>query len=388
MTDTHPDTAYNALRQAEPSLPAAWYVDPVHHAREMRAIWARSWVYVCRAADLDRPLQFQTLEIGDQSIVVLRDTDGDLRAFHNVCRHRGSVLCTEARGRLGARLLVCPYHQWAYATTDGRLVSTSSFGEGDGFDKADFGLFAVAIAEWRGCVFVNLDAQARFDAAQAFQRAPDNLRNFPLEEMVTGHVWSKQMACNWKVFWENFNECLHCPNIHPELVDLVPLYQRRIVNPRDVPDWRDHADSDDPKYRGGMREGAETWSMDGGAQGHVIGTLSDEDLARGHSYATALPAAFVAGYPDHIRIVRLLPLEPERTELRAEWLFPPETLADAGYDRANVVDFAVLVMEQDGAACELNQRGLHAAPLAAGVLMPEEYFVKRFQDWVRGMLEA
>ena len=86
---------------------------------------------------------------------------------------------------------------------------------------------------------------------------------------------------------------------------------------------------------------------------------------------------------DHVRIVRLLPLGPERIELQAEWLFTPETLDDPAYDRDKVVDFGKLVMRQDAEICELNQRGLHAAPLNAGVLMPEEYLLKRFQDWVR-----
>jgi Rieske 2Fe-2S family protein len=132
-----------------------------------------------------------------------------------------------------------------------------------------------------------------------------------------------------------------------------------------------------------MRDGGETWSMDGRAQGRVIGTLSDVDLARGHTYATIWPSVFVAGYPDHVRIVRLLPLGPERMELQAEWLFEPETLADPQYDLRNVVDFAVLVMEQDARACEMNQRGLRALPFKEGVLMPEEYYLKQFQDWVR-----
>lgn len=382
------DVECNALRQPEQTLPASSYFDPDFYARELREIWAKRWIFVCRSDDLSESLCYRTLIVGDQNIVVLRDTDGKLSAFHNVCRHRGSILCKERSGRLGSRLLVCPYHQWSYATTDGRLVRTTSFAEPDGFKKGDFGLFGVALTEWRGCVFVNLDPHATFGAAEAFQRPPDNLVNFPMEKMVSGHVWTKQMSCNWKVFWENFNECLHCPNIHPELSELVPMFQRRIINPRDVPDWQQHADSDDPKFRGGMRDGAETWSTDAGAQGRVISELTAEDHARGHTYATAWPSVFVAGYPDHVRIVRLLPLGPERMEIQAEWLFPQETLDDQDYDISKVVDFGILVMEQDAQACELNQQGFHALPFQEGVLMPEEYLLKRFHDWVRVHVDA
>ena len=377
---------HNALTHAVPTLPFAWYHDPAQHQRELEAIWYQGWIYACRADTL-RPLDYRTLKIGTQNIVVLRETGGALQAFHNACRHRGSVLCPEAHGTLGSRLLVCPYHQWSYACDDGRLVKTTSFADPEGFDKADHGLFRVALAEWRGCVFVHLNPEARFDPATAFQRPPDNLQNFPLEDMVIGHTWQSEIACNWKIFWENFNECLHCPNVHPELVDLVPLFQRRIIHPRDVPDWAEHEGSGDPAFRGGMKPGAETWSSNHSAQGHVIPTLTDEDLARGHTYASIWPSVFIAGYPDHVRIVRLMPLGPERMDLTAEWLFRPETLADPAYDIAKVVDFAVLVMEQDARACALNQQGLHAAPLKQGVLMPEEYILKRFHDWVRASLD-
>jgi len=377
-------SGHNALQRAEPTLPADWYFDPEIHRREIETVWRRNWLYVCRSSELADPLSYRTFELGDQNIVLLRAGDGDLRAYHNACRHRGSILCPEKSGRLKSKLITCPYHQWSYACDDGRLASTTSFAEPDGFDKADYPLFPVSVAEWRGCVLVNLDAKAVWDPETAFQRPPDNFVNFPLEDMIVGHTWQKVMACNWKTFWENFNECLHCPAVHPELSELVPLFSRRIINTKDVPDWPEHADKSDPKYRGGLRAGAETWSSDGDAQGRTIASLTAEDLARGHTYASAWPGFFLGGYPDHVRIVRLNPLGPEKTELIAEWLFPPETLADTAYDMSKVVDFGVLVMEQDAGACELNQRGLHAAPFDQGVLMPEEYLLKRFQDWLRG----
>ena len=137
MTDAPPTPApHNALQQAEQTLPFAWYHDAAQHAREMQAIWHKGWHYVCRGDALD-PLNYRTLRIGTQNIVVLRSNDGNLRAYHNACRHRGSILCTQDHGQLRSGLLVCPYHQWSYASTDGRLVATTSFAEPDGFSKAD-----------------------------------------------------------------------------------------------------------------------------------------------------------------------------------------------------------------------------------------------------------
>ena len=378
-----PDVPYNALKKAEPGLPASWYYDPAQHALEMKSLWRSNWLYVCRSDDVHAPLSYRTFAVGDQNLVVVRAEDGALNAFHNACRHRGSLLCTEPCGRLSSKLLVCPYHQWAYSAEDGRLVRTTSFAEPEGFDRSDYPLFQVACAEWRGSVFIHLDPAAEFNADEVFNRSAETFQNFPLETMVTGHTWTTVIGCNWKTFWENFNECLHCPNVHPELVELVPLFTRRIINPKDVPDWPETQDNPDPKYRGGMRPGGETWSSDGGAQGHVIASLTPEDLARGHTYCSIWPNVFIGGYPDHVRIVRMRSLGPEETELKAEWLFEPETLKGGDYDMANVVEFGKLVMEQDAKACELNQQGLHAAPLEQGVLMPEEYILHRFHQWVR-----
>jgi Rieske 2Fe-2S family protein len=115
--------------------------------------------------------------------------------------------------------------------------------------------------------------------------------------------------------------------------------------------------------------------------------LSDEERRAGRTYATSLPSVFVAAHVDYVRVVRLHPLGPEQTELVAEWLFPPETLADAAFDPANIVEFATLVMEQDAEVCALNQCGLRSLRHDKGVLMPEEYIVKRFHDWVRTELQ-
>ncbi|MBT3369957.1 MAG: aromatic ring-hydroxylating dioxygenase subunit alpha [Rhodospirillaceae bacterium] len=377
---------YNGLRQAEPSLPAAWYYDAGQFKTEMSTVWAKSWLYLCRSAALSGAGAYKTLSVGEQNILVLRTREGRLAGYFNVCRHRGSILLTEAEGTLPAGRVICPYHQWCYGGEDGGLIGTTSFAEPAGFQKAGHGLFRISVVEWRGFVFVNLDPDAVWDDEVAFQRGAAKLTDYPLERLVLGHRWVRQVACNWKSFWENFNECLHCPSVHPSLSKLVPLYRRRQINERDRPDWREHAQDPDPKYRGGLRPGAETWSMDGSAQGRLIPELSEADVARGQIYAVALPSAYIGCYGDHARIVRLLPLGPEAIELTVEWLFPPETLADPGYDMAKVVDFAVAVLEEDGRACELSQRGLHAAPYQAGVLMPEEYHLKTFHDWLRAAL--
>ena len=376
---------FDGLKRVEASLPAAWYYDPAKHERELERIFYRDWLYVCHASSLAEARSFRRFDIGRQSILLVRGDDGVLRAFHNTCRHRGSALCTEAEGCLGGKLIVCPYHQWSYAL-DGRLLATSSHAEAADFDKADYPLFEVTLREWHGGLFVSLAADPpAFE--EGFVRGSDRIENWPMAELVVGHRWQKTMACNWKIFWENFNECLHCPNIHPELCRLVPIYGRRISYYRDEPNWVLYRDRDEPQYRGGLRAGAETWSLSGRAGGVRFDNLTAEEIARGQSYFVSLPSVFIAAHVDYMRSVRILPLGPESTALEVEWLFLPETLEAADFDLDDVTEFARLVMLQDAEASELNQRGLTALPFEQGVLMPEEHYLKAFQDWVRGRLE-
>jgi phenylpropionate dioxygenase-like ring-hydroxylating dioxygenase large terminal subunit len=338
---------------------------------------------VCRSSELIEPLSFRTFRLGSQEMLVLRDETGTLNAFHNTCRHRGSELCSQKQGRLKARLITCPYHSWSYSLR-GELVRVPSKVLPDGFDKDDYPLYRVALAEWRGFVFVNLDADPGTTPAATFDPASGDLSNWPLEALVSGHRFSKLMNCNWKIFWENFNECLHCPGVHKHLSQLVPIYGRGLMARHDDPEWQRHADNDAPEFSGGLKKGAETWSGDGRAHGPKFTGLSESERAAGQTYATHLPSMFVVGHVDYVRTVSLRPVGPQQTELTAEWLFAPEALASDAFDLDNIVSFGVQVLEEDAAVCEINQRGLHSARHEAGVLMPEEYDIHRFHRWVRG----
>lgn len=386
MAETVTVTAgYNGLTTLEPTLPSHFYFDPAHYAHELSAIWNREWLYVCRSSAVADPLSFRTFEIGDQKILLVRGDDAILRAFHNTCRHRGSILCREPHGKLRSKVISCPYHQWSY-TLKGELRRAPSIALPDGFDPADYPLYDVAVSEWRGFVFINLAGKDAGPFDRAFGREAAYLDHWPLEDLVVGHSATKLIQCNWKIFWENYNECLHCPGIHPDLSKLVPIYSRSLMAERDDPNWAAQADTDDPKLKGGLRFGAETWSMNGFAHANRFPDLTEEERRAGATFATALPTAFIVAHVDYVRIVRMRPMGPEQTELQAEWLFPPATLADPAFDLANIVDFAVQVMAEDGEACEINQAGLKSARHAHGVLMAEEYDVHQVHNWVRARL--
>ena len=374
----------NSLVFVEAGFTAYQYLDQNHFKLELEKIFYQNWIYACHTNQLTKKGQFFTFNIGDKNIILLRNSNNKFSAFLNVCRHRGSRLCNEERGVIKSKLLKCPYHQWAYDIDYGKLKGTTSFTEPRGFEKDNFSLIKVAVKEWRGCIFVNLSDQQSWDENTIFQRSAVGVKNYPLEKMILGKTWRKSIGCNWKLFWENFNECLHCPNIHPELTKLVPLYSRRIVNRADIPGWEANIDNNAPKFRGGLREGAETWSLDGKSHGHTIAGLTDEEINRGQLYVTSLPSMFAGFYSDHVRIVRVLPISFDETELVVEWLFEKKALDDANYDMNNVTEFACLVMQQDAKACEINQKGLFSAPPdLQTVLMPEEYLILGLHNWIR-----
>ena len=378
MSDVH-----NGLSTHTDGLAADRYFDARQYAREMQRIWHRNWVYVGRSSEVRERRAFRTFELGDQRVLLVRDQEDVLHGFHNTCRHRGAALCTEDAGMLRSGAIVCPYHAWAYSLR-GELLRTSSRRHAEGFDAADHPLYRIGVREWRGFIFVALNDAPAFE--RLFDLPLDRLDAWPLEELAVGHVLLKQIRCNWKIFWENYNECLHCPGVHPQLSNLVPLYGRGLLEERDDPEWQSHGADSDPRFKGGLRGGAATWSSDGRVTGVPFEGLSAADRRLGHVYMTALPSMFIVGHADYVRVVGLRPLGPELTELRVEYLFSPATLATPDFDMENIVSFTNRVMTEDARICELNQRGLRAAPHARGVLMPEEYLIRQFHQWLEAEL--
>lgn len=361
------------------TLPASWYVDADWHAHEIELIWKKQWRHVGRAAEF-RAGTMRRLNLSGENIVVARDRDGRLAAFHNVCRHRGSELCQSEEKPLAGKLIVCPYHQWSY-DLDGGLVRMPYVLETPDFDKKEHGLFPVHVREWNGFVFLCLA-----DDPPPFEDAPDlgaaALDNWPMADLVVGHRLVRDLDCNWKIFWENYNECLHCPGIHPELCDMVPVYRRAIMAENEAADWTPEM----PAPASNLKPGARTWSMNGKTCGPEFPGLTDAQRSAGYHFVTLYPTMFVVAHVDYVRAVTLTPLGPEKTRLEAIWLFPPATLAAPGFDLANVVDFASIVLQQDGDACEMNQRGLRSPKYRSGRLAPQEFDIFRFHQWVRARI--
>lgn len=363
-----------------PTLPTAWYVDPGHFQREMERIWRTQWITVGRTGEWAGAGEFRVIPLAGQQIVVTRNRSGELRAFHNTCRHRGSLLCVESAGRFRGGRIVCPYHAWAYSL-DGELLSTPRRPDTPDFAPSEHGLYPVALRTWGGFVFLNLATEAP-DFASCLGAEAEALANWPLADMVIAHSEEHDLACNWKVFWENYSECYHCPGVHQDLCRLVPLYREGVASPEDLP-------ADHPLRGSEVRlaDGRETWSQDGHTPLPDLPGLSRAECEAGMTFADFLPGMFVIAHRDHARSVRITPLGPERTRLTVDWLLMPETLA-AGVDLERLTGFARQVVLEDARVCEINQAGLRCMRHTEGVLMPLEREVKVFDDWVRERLNV
>lgn len=375
----HRHPASPVLDHCPETLPSHAYFDPDWYAREQKTVWARNWVCSGRLADLERG-SMRKVQIGAASVILCRDAEGAVSAFHNVCRHRGAELCSVAQQPMG-RLITCRYHAWSYAARDGRLTATGHAHPTGDFQKEDHGLFPVSVTVWNGFVFLNLDRNPRPLAPDLGLEALDN---WPMESLVTGHRMEAEIACNWKVFWENYNECLHCPGIHPTLCEMVPVYGSGVMAQNEAPGW-----TPQDAARPNLREGAETWTATGEPCGPVFPGLSAAERLSGYTFVTIVPTTYIVAHVDYVRAVRIEPTGPETMRLTAEWYFPPETLAQPGFDAKEVAAFAETVMREDAEVAELNQRGLRSPAFAQGRLMPEEYAIRDFRDWVlREMAEG
>ncbi|HEV8195987.1 MAG TPA: aromatic ring-hydroxylating dioxygenase subunit alpha, partial [Gemmatimonadales bacterium] len=208
-----------SFKQGAHTMPGEYYTSPDIFAEEMERIFARSWICVGRSGRLAQPGDFFVKVVAGESLIFLRDRSGGLRAFFNVCRHRGTRLCAEESGHL-SETIQCQYHAWTY-TTDGKLIGAPHMGEVAGFSKADYPLHQAALAEWEGFLFVNI-AREPVSFEESHAALIGRFARFGIPGLKVGHQVSYDVPANWKLIFQNYNECLHCPVIHPELSARMP----------------------------------------------------------------------------------------------------------------------------------------------------------------------
>ena len=375
---------FNNLESIERSLPSHAYLDGSVFDAELRRIWYKNWIFVCHVSELSSIGDFRLSRIGDQEIVIVR-TEVGMQAFYNTCRHRGAALCAEDTGHFKSGVIRCPYHQWAYSL-EGALVHAPRLHESLSFEPSAYSLYPVSTAVWEGCIFINLSPTPPESLESGMQPSEETLVNWGVASLKIAHHYETVLNCNWKIFWENFLECYHCPGIHRDLCHLVPIYERTFMEREDECGWEKRENLSDPKFGGGLSEGNYSWTTDGQLHAQTFPNLTPEEFATGYVYTQHLPSMFIVGHPDYVRMVWLRPLGPEQTSFSCSWLLSEASLEDDDLDLASIIDFGMKIIEEDARACELNQRGLRSLPHEGGLLVPQEYDVLNFHRWIQAQI--
>jgi Rieske 2Fe-2S family protein len=340
------------------SLPTRFYTDGSMFEREKRELFARNWTCVAREEDVEAPGAALVVELLGESILVVRQKDGALRAHYNVCRHRGARICADdskwgaaLRGGVMGEFIRCPYHQWAYGL-DGRLVNAPQLSGTPDFDASKFSLHPVGVAAWGGFIFLKLapgpDDIVSRTLGEEIGAAPRRLANYPLAHLKTARTIMYDVAANWKIIAENYNECYHCGGVHPELCTVVPVFRSGGGLGLDWENGIPH------------REGAWTYTMTGDTNRKPFEGLSDLEKVR-HKGELIYPNLMLSMSAEHGAAFLLHPLGADRTRVEVRFLFDPDEMARDDFDPSDAIDFWDITNRQDWAVCERVQQGMGSA---------------------------
>jgi Rieske 2Fe-2S family protein len=357
-----------ALKKLERGLPAAWYRDPAHYARELEAFWYRGWIAVCREEEVPHPGDWKVAKLGSQSVFVVKNPKGNIKAFHNTCRHRGSILCTKETGHFTRERIVCPYHSWTYDLA-GKLVATPRRMPTPDFDMKRFPLFEVGLQSWGGFLFVNLSGKKKFTPAKEF-------KNHHLENLRIGKRIVADVKANWKLLAENFSECFHCPPVHPELCRIVTAYQEAGA-------WGLRAKESKPEFK----PGAVTLTLDGSARIPPFKKLSKAEKSTPYIPWMLPPNLFLNVHPDYVNSHLMFPTGPESVRIVYDWLFEPAHMP-RGADLEHYTALWEITNAQDARNCEWQQQGIQSREFRHGHYVPQEFDCHRFAQWVRSGLQT
>ena len=368
MTTTHlPESLIS-------TLPGTYYTDSDIFTLEQEKVFEQMWFCAVRSGDLDKPGAFKTVQVGRESVIVTRSRTGEIRAFLNICAHRGARLCMEESGEV-KRSFQCPYHAWTY-DLEGKLIAAPNLTKMPDIDRVEYGLKKVAVQEWLGYVWLNLaDEPESFDRT-VIQDIRDRLGDvesidrYKIADLDLGRRIVYDVKANWKLIIENFMECYHCATIHPELTEVLPEF----------------ADGYAAQYYVGhgaeFGEDVEGFTVDGSAGHDVIPGIAPEQDRRYYAI-TVRPTVFVNLVPDHVIVHRMFPLAADHTIVECDWLYLPDVVA-SGKDLDRSVELFHRVNQQDFDACERCQPAMASRRYRdGGVLVPSEHHIGEFHDWLK-----
>jgi len=358
----------------EPTFARDYYLSTDAFVREKERIFFDQWFCVGRETEVPNAGDYLLLDVAGESMLLVRSREGTLHTHYNVCRHRGSqlVLGVEAKpfrndpdgpnANLGATGtftsgIRCPYHAWTY-NLDGTLRTAPFLEDGDGFCRQDLPLHRAEVASWGGFLFLKLSPGGE-TLAEQLSGVPERVRRYPLAELGIARRIRYDVAANWKVILENYNECYHCGPVHPELCRVVPAFRQ---NGGMHLDWE----------RGvPHREGAWTFTMSGTTTRRPFAGLDRDELTR-HKGELIYPNFMLSLSAEHAAAFTLWPHGPGDTTVICDFLFHPDEMARPDFDPMDAVEFWDITNRQDWAICESVQRGMASRIFRRGFYAPME----------------
>ncbi len=383
-------------RDSNYSLPQPLYNDPYLFRIDMEEVFQKEWLFVGMSSEIPTKGDYFTVEIGQNPVLIVRAADGSVNAFHNTCRHRGSRICLEHRGKVAN--LVCPYHQWTYDTKGNLLFAGTEMG--DGFDMKQHGLKAAQCKVAGGFIFICLSDQApendfeEFLATLEEYMEPYDVDNTKLA--VESNMYEK---ANWKLVIENNRECYHCAGSHPELLNTL-LEWDDTNDPRAPQDFLDYYASQAAAWdaeniphqhksfghrnrivRMPLKQGTEVMTIDG-TQGctKLLGRIKNRQL--GSMRILHLPNSWNHMQSDHFIVFRVLPISAQESLVTTKWFVHKDAVEGVDYDTERLRQVWDATNDQDRVLGEENQRGINSLSYQPGPYSTTyEFGVINFLDW-------
>jgi Rieske 2Fe-2S family protein len=335
---------------AAKSLPQKYFVSQEIFAEEQKKIFLKEWLLVGHQSQIAKPGDYFVIEVAGESLIVIRDSKLEIRSFYNVCRHRGTRLKEHRAGEAfcgHSSSIQCPYHAWTYGL-DGRLIGAPHMDEVPGFDKADYPLRPVNLGVWEGFIFVNLKDASTERGGYSLEKwfAPLNGKfshwNIPM--LRSAKRIEYDVRANWKLMFENYSECYHCPGVHPQLQKVSPY---------------DSAENDlrEGPFLGGFMKinPGKSLTMSGNACAAFVGQI--ENLQQVFYYSI-FPNMLLSLHPEYVMAHQLWPQSRERTLIICDWLFHPDAFQRKDFNPKDAIDFWDMTNKQDWHMCELSQQGI------------------------------
>ncbi|TDU02685.1 Rieske 2Fe-2S family protein [Streptomyces sp. 846.5] len=399
-----------ARRTAGQSLEAPFYVGEDFFGLDVEAVFARHWLFVAAEAELPEPGDYVTVNVGPYSVIVVRDDDEAVQAFHNVCRHRGARILNEERGSVGN--IVCGYHRWTYGV-DGKLLHAES--QAPGFDPSCFGLRSVHVRSVAGLVFICLAEEPPADFDEVAARIARYIEPHNLRQAKVATQIDLVENGNWKLTMENNRECYHCGG-HPELqCSLFPIYgyAEEDIPPVLRPAYERYLKADDEArgtyeslglpyeaieeldtrttgfriQREPLDLAGESFTEDGTAACRRL--LADFPTGRlGRLSLHMQPNAWFHFMADHAITFSVIPLAADRTLVRTTWLVHPDAVEGVDYDLDTLTRVWTATNDQDAVFVARAQQGVTSPAYLPGPYSPTEYQVEAFVNWYVTRLRA